>query len=67
MENANKRISDVRSYFVDNYGHVNLDEISDGAILEFLGRSYIIGSSFEMKMNYLYDYVLSQGLCNVQE
>lgn len=64
---SNKRISDVRSYFADNYGYVNLDEIPDGTILEFLGRSYIMNSSFEMKMDCLYDYILSQDLCGVEE
>ena len=64
---ANKRISDVRSFFVDHYGHVNLDQLSDGLILEFLSRDYLERLSFGMKMNCLYDYVLSQDLCDVTE
>ncbi len=64
---SNKRISDVRSYFTDNYNHVSLDQLSDGFILEFLSRSYLERLSFEMKMDCLYDYILSQNLCEIVE
>ena len=64
---ANKRISDVRSFFVSNYGHVSLDQLTDGFILEFLSRNYLVELSFERKMDCLYDYILSQGLCDVVE
>jgi hypothetical protein len=64
---SNKRISDVRSYFTDNYNYVSLDQLSDGFILEFLSRSYLERLSFEMKMDCLYDYILSQNLCEVVE
>jgi hypothetical protein len=60
-------ISGVRSYFTDNYNHVSLDQLSDGFILEFLSRSYLERLSFEMKMDCLYDYILSQNLCEVVE
>ena len=67
MENANKRISDVRSYFIDNYGHVDLNQLTDGFILEFLSREYLLSSPFERKMDCLYDHILAQGLCDVVE
>jgi hypothetical protein len=60
-------ISGVRSYFTDNYNYVSLDQLSDGFILEFLSRSYLERLSFEMKMDCLYDYILSQDLCDVVE
>ena len=64
---SNKRISDVRSYFEDNYGHMSLDQLSDGLLLEFLSRSYLLELPFERKMDCLYDYILSQDLCDVEE
>jgi hypothetical protein len=64
---SNKRISNVRNYFSINYGYVSLDQLSDGFILEFLSRSYLERLSFEMKMDCLYDYILSQDLCDVVE
>jgi hypothetical protein len=30
-------------------------------------QEYIINLSFERKMDCLYDYILSQGLCDVEE
>jgi hypothetical protein len=60
-------INQVRSFFVSNYGHVNLDQLTDGFIQNFLDRGYVKELSFERKMDCLYDYVLSQGLCDVEE
>ena len=63
MENINE----VRSYFSRNYGHISLDQLSDGFILEFLSRDYLAKLSFELKMDCLYDHILAQGLCDVVE
>ena len=63
MENINE----IRSYFADNYGHVSLDQLTDGFILRYVERSYLAELSFERKMDLLYDYVLSQDLCDVVE
>ena len=60
-------ISKVRSYFSINYGHVSLDQMSDGFILEFLSRDYLERLSFELKMDCLYDHILAQDLCDVVE
>ena len=63
MEN----ISKVRSFFVDNYGHVDLDQMSDGFMLRFLALDYLKDLSFERKMDFLYDHILAQNLCDVEE
>jgi len=63
MENINE----IRSYFADNYGYVSLDQLTDGFILEFMSRKYLMGLSFDGKMDCLYDYILSQDLCGVEE
>jgi hypothetical protein len=65
-------VEDVRMYFRENYGHVDLSLLDDNVITEFLKQShiiqsYIINLSFERKMDCLYDYILSQGICDVQE
>ena len=60
-------INEIRSYFSSNYGHVSLDQLTDGFILEFMSRGYLELFSFSGKMDLLYDYILSQGLCDVVE
>ena len=60
-------INEIRSYFADNYGYVSLDQLTDGFILEFISREYLMGLSFDGKMDCLYDYILSQNLCGVEE
>jgi hypothetical protein len=60
-------ISEIRSYFADNYGHVSLDQLTDGFIAEFMSQGYLELFSFSGKMDLLYDYILSQGLCDVVE
>jgi hypothetical protein len=57
----------VYEYFEQNYGYVDIKSIPRAAILEYLERGYVINLSFERKMDCLYDYILSQDLCNVQE
>jgi hypothetical protein len=63
MENINE----VREYFADNHGHIDLDQLTDDFILGFMARDYLEGSSFHMKMYCLYDHVLAQGLCDIVE
>jgi hypothetical protein len=60
-------INEIRSYFADNYGYISLDQLTDGFVLEFISRDYLMGLSFEGKMDCLYDYILSQNLCDVVE
>jgi len=60
-------IKQVREYFRMNYGYVNLDELTDVFIQKYLEQSYLERLSFEMKMNCLYDYILSNDLTEVVE
>ena len=60
-------VRDVIDYFDKEYPYVNLWMLSENSINEFLVQEYIIDLSFERKMDLLYDYILSQGLCDVQE
>lgn len=60
-------IEDVKTYFDMNYGYVDLGAVPDKTISEFLNQGYIIDLSFERKMDCLYDYILSQDLCGVEE
>ena len=63
MENIN----DIREYFDLNYGYVDLEEIDDHVIESFLSRPYLTDLSFVRKMDCLYDHILAQGLCDVEE
>jgi len=60
-------MKEVREYFDLNYRYVDLEEINDHVLESFLSRSYLTDLSFVRKMDCLYDYILSQGLCNVNE
>jgi hypothetical protein len=66
-EENEETINDIRSYLVYNYNHVSSDQLSDGFILEFMSRDYLVGLPFERKMDCLYDHILAQGLCDVEE
>ena len=60
-------VRDVIDYFDKEYPYVDLGMLSENSISEFLVQGYIIDLSFERKMDCLYDYILSQGLCDVEE
>jgi len=60
-------MKEVREYFEKNYGYVDLNGLSDSFIQNYLDRGYLKDLSFERKMDCLYDYILSQDLCNVEE
>ena len=60
-------INEIRSYLVYNYNHVSSNQLSDEFILEFMSRDYLGRLSFEVKMDCLYDHVLSQDLCEIRE
>ena len=63
MENINE----IREYFADNHGHIDLDQLADDFILEFMSRDYLVRLPFERKMDCLYDHILAQDLCDVEE
>jgi hypothetical protein len=60
-------VEEVRGYFRENYGHIDLWPLSNDVIYDFLNQGYIVNLSFERQMDSLYDYILSQGLCDVEE
>ena len=60
-------VRDVIDYFDKEYPYVNLGMLSENSISEFLVQEYIVNLSFERKMDCLYDYILSQDLCEVDE
>jgi len=60
-------IEQVKKYFRDNYPYVYLEDISDKTILEYLENSWVLNVPFERKMDLLYDYILSNDLCGVDE
>ena len=66
MENV-QTVRDVIDYFDKEYPYVDLGMLSENSISEFLVQDYIKNLSFERKMDCLYDYILSQGLCDVDE
>jgi hypothetical protein len=63
----NEIILKTREYFLTNYGHVKLYSITDRIIENFLTQNYIINLPFNRQMDCLYDYVISQDLCDVEE
>ena len=66
MENVDT-VRDVINYFDREYPYVDLGMLSENSIGEFLVQDYIVTLSFERKMDCLYDYILSQGICDVEE
>jgi hypothetical protein len=60
-------VRDVIDYFDKEYPYVDLGMLSENSISEFLVQDYIKNLSFERKMDCLYDYILSQDLCDVDE
>jgi hypothetical protein len=66
MENV-QTVRDVIDYFDKEYPYVDLGMLSENSVSEFLVQDYIKNLSFERKMDCLYDYILSQDLCDVDE
>jgi len=60
-------VRDVIDYFDKEYPYVDLGMLSECSISEFLVQEYIVNLSFERKMDLLYDYILSQGLTEIEE
>jgi hypothetical protein len=60
-------IEQVREYFRVNYGYVNLSELTDVFIRKYLENGWVLNVPFERKMDLLYDYILSNDLCGVDE
>jgi hypothetical protein len=62
-----EKIKEVREHFENEYPYVDLGMLSDDTINAFLNQSYIASLWFEKQMDCLYDYILSQDLCGVEE
>ena len=60
-------IEDVREYFSNEHPYIDLGMLPDSTIIEFLNQGYIANLWFERQMDCLYDYILSQDLCGVEE
>ena len=60
-------MKEVKEYFDLNYPYVDLGGIDDHTLESFLSQSYLADLSFVRKMDCLYDYILSQNLCGVEE
>ena len=60
-------MKEVREYFAKNYGHIDLWSVSDKDITEFLERGYLVGLSFEQKMDCFCDYLMANQLVDYDE
>ena len=61
------QVKEAREYFGEHLSHMHIEQVEDEVIAELLGRDYIQKLTFEMRMDCLYDHLLSQGLCDVTE
>jgi len=63
----------TKEWFRENYSYVELQQLPDIEIISFLNLSHVqfnndgSPTTFSLKMNLLYDYVVSQDLVDVQE
>jgi hypothetical protein len=63
----------TKEWFRENYSYVELQQLPDIEIISFLNLSHVqfnndgSPTTFSMKMNLLYDYIVSQDLVDVQE
>ena len=62
-----EQIEEAREYFREHLSHMHINQVEDSVIAELLGRDYIKDLRFPRRMDCLYDYLLSQGLCDVTE
>ena len=62
-----EQIKEAREYFGEHLSHVHIEQVKDEVIAELLGRDYTQRLNFKTRMYCLYDYLLSQGLCDVTE
>ena len=67
MENTQLTIPAIREYFEFHYPYVNMGYLEDKTIENFMKRDYIKGLDNDRKLDCLYDYIVSQGLTEVNE
>jgi hypothetical protein len=62
-----EKVKSAREHFRENYAHIGIGDIEDSVIAELLSRSYIVALDWSKQMDCLYDYIISQSLCDVVE
>lgn len=62
-----EQIREAREYFREHLSHMHINQVEDEVIGKLLGRDYIQRLTFDRRMDCLYDYLLSQSLCDVTE
>jgi hypothetical protein len=62
-----EQVREAREFFREHLSHMHINQIDDSVIAELLGRDYIQRLTFDRRMDCLYDYLLSQSLCDVTE
>ncbi|HII95289.1 MAG TPA: hypothetical protein HA367_06110 [Candidatus Methanofastidiosum sp.] len=60
-------IEQIRDYFREQYAYINLQELTDQQLLDFIEAPHIKGLPFTQQMDYLRDWILSQDLAEVTE
>ena len=66
MKNTGITVQQFKDSFNKHYPHISI-EVSDKEIYEFLKRQNFQGINIPAAMDRFSDYLLSQGLCEVQE
>lgn len=60
-------IKQIRDYFRDHYAYINLQELTDQQLLDFVEAPHMKDVPFIRQMEYMQDWILSQGLAEVTE
>jgi hypothetical protein len=53
--------------FANKYPHIDVMGVSSLIIKEFLHQPHVVQAGTEKKMDLLQDFLMSRGLCDVQE
>lgn len=62
-----EEINKIQEWFADNHSYIYINQLEDSVFEEFMSRSYIKEMDFERQMDCLKDYILAQGLTDVDE
>jgi len=55
-----------KELFSDKHPHIYIQQVNDNLLIKFLSQNYIKNSTIEHQINYTWDYLLAQQLCDVQ-
>lgn len=64
--NRDEVIRQFTNDFASKYPYINVQGVSPLIIKEFLHQPHVVQAGTEKKMDLLQDYLVSQGLCDVQ-